>query len=436
MKNIILSTIIIIGAYSLQAQPTIYPEKKVERFIIENATVHQGNGNVLFKTSVYCDSGRIFKIGKDIQVPENTKKISGEGKHLYPGLILASSDIGLKEIVSGVKGSNDYFELGENNADIKTIVAYDASSLMINNLRSNGILLTQVEPVGELIGGLSSIVQLDAWNLEDAVVKKNGGLHIYLPSNNLPFFGRLSATTANLEKQYQEISQRNIKKIEEVENFLNAARSYHQENKHDKINLKLEAVKGLFDGSLTLFVHADDIKQLLTVTDWVYKYHFKTVVVGGAEAYQVATILANLGIAVILNDPHSLPESEDDGVDQPYKNAAQLFKAGVLVAINDNQSNTRYRNLSYQAGTAAAYGLTPEEALSTITLNPAKILGISDEFGSIEVGKSATIFLAEDDILDMKKSLVLEAFIQGRKINLDNYQKQLYQKYKFKYGFK
>lgn len=434
MKNIILSTLLIIGCYSLIAQPTVYPEKKVESFLIENATVHQGNGNVLYQTSVYCDSGKIVKIGKDLKVPENTKKIQAEGKHLYPGLILASSDIGIKEIGSGVKGTNDVFELGDNNADIKTIVAYNANSLMINNIRSNGILLTQVEPQGELIGGLSSVVQLDAWNLEDAVVKKNVGLHIYFPSYKLQTFGRQAST--NREKQYQDLLVRNAKQMEEIENFFKAARSYNQEAKHNKVNLKLEAVKGLFDGSLTLFAHAVDIKQLLSVVDLVNLYNFNTVIVGGAEAYQIASILANHKIAVILNDPHSLPENEDDAVDQPYKNASQLFKAGVLVAINDNQSNTRYRNLSYQAGTAATYGLTPEEALSTITLNPAKILGISKEFGSIEEGKSATLFLAENDILDMNKSSVLEAFIQGRKINLDNYQKQLYHKYKFKYGVK
>ncbi|MEI9958453.1 MAG: amidohydrolase family protein [Ferruginibacter sp.] len=111
-------------------------------------------------------------------------------------------------------------------------------------------------------------------------------------------------------------------------------------------------------------------------------------------------------------------------------------KLGVLFAINDDDENSRSRNLPFNAGTAVAYGLSKEEALSAITLNAAKILGIDDKTGSVEVGKDANIVVSDGDILDMKSNLISYAFIQGRQIDLHNKQTQLFEKYKAKYGIK
>jgi imidazolonepropionase-like amidohydrolase len=132
----------------------------------------------------------------------------------------------------------------------------------------------------------------------------------------------------------------------------------------------------------------------------------------------------------------NLPATEDDDIDQPFKTPAALQKAGVLYCISDDDANTRYRNLSYNAGIAATFGLTKEEALSAVTLNAAKILGVDGKTGSIEVGKDANIVVSEGDLLDMKSSTITDALIQGRQINLDNKQKQLYERYKYKYSLK
>ena len=139
-------------------------------------------------------------------------------------------------------------------------------------------------------------------------------------------------------------------------------------------------------------------------------------------------------MAVILGQQHSLPTTLDDDVDQPYKTAAILHKAGVLVALNDEDGQTRGRNLPFNAGTAAAYGMEPEAALTAITLNPAKILGIDDRTGSIEVGKDANIVVSEGDILDMRSSIITTALIQGRQVSLENKHTQLYEKYRRKYN--
>ncbi|HEV7621301.1 MAG TPA: amidohydrolase family protein, partial [Flavisolibacter sp.] len=227
-----------------------------------------------------------------------------------------------------------------------------------------------------------------------------------------------------------------LDKIENIKSFFAEARSYSNEPAHKEVNLKFEAVKGLFDKKQKLFIHGDQVKQMLAAIDLAKEFGFEVVIVGGSESWQIADLLKQNNIAVILNEQHALPSTEDDDVDQPYKTPAMLQKAGVLFALNDSHEETRYRNLSFNAGTAAAYGLGKEGALQAITLNSAKILGIDNITGSIEAGKDANIIISTGDILDMRTSNVTHAFIQGREVNLDNKQKQLYERYKTKYSLK
>ncbi len=168
--------------------------------------------------------------------------------------------------------------------------------------------------------------------------------------------------------------------------------------------------------------------------DFVKEFGFDVVIVGGSESWQIAELLKQNNIPVILSQMHSLPATIDDDIDQPFKTPSILQKAGVLFAISDNAETTRGRNFMFNAGTAAANGLTKEEALGAITLNAAKILGIADVTGSIEAGKDANIVVSEGDILDMKTSIITNAFIRGRAIELTDKQKQLYERYKCKYG--
>jgi imidazolonepropionase-like amidohydrolase len=225
-----------------------------------------------------------------------------------------------------------------------------------------------------------------------------------------------------------------LDKIEEIKAFFREARAWLQEPVHKETNLKFEAVKGLFSKQQKLFVHGDQVKQMLVAIDFAKEFGFDVVIVGGSESWLIPGLLKQNNIAVILGQQHSLPTTEDDDVDQPYKTPAQLQKAGVLFALNDDNETTRYRNLMFNAGTAAAYGLTKEQALQAITLNSAKILGIEDRAGSLEAGKDANIVISGGDILDMRTSLIEHAFIQGREVSLENKQTQLYKRYMGKYG--
>jgi imidazolonepropionase-like amidohydrolase len=178
------------------------------------------------------------------------------------------------------------------------------------------------------------------------------------------------------------------------------------------------------------------VKEMLIAVDFAKEFGFNVVIVGGSDSWQIAGLLKENNIAVILSQMHNLPTMADDDVDQPYKSATALQKAGVLFAINDDDGQTRGRNLPFNAGTAAAYGLSREEALSAITLNAAKILGVSDRAGSLEKGKDANIVISEGDILDMKSSVIVNAFVQGRQVDLTDKHKELFERYKYKYGIK
>lgn len=434
MKLRIYSVIILIAALvvTATAQETIYPAAQQSKPVaIVNATIHVGNGQVIEKGTVVFDKGKIVQVGTQVQVPQGAEVIEASGRHVYPGLILSNSDLGLKEVGAGTRATNDVSELGDINPNVRSIVAYNSDSKIINTLRSNGILMAHVVPQGGLLTGTSSLVQLDAWNWEDAAYAQDNGIHFNVPSmirRRSPFAAFTGA------QQQSDPVKASLERISLVKSFLQEAKAYHQENKHSASNLKYEAVKGLFDKKQKLFMHCDVVKEMLVAIDFARELDLDVVIVGGSESYQIADLLKQNNVAVILNQMHSLPTLPDDDIDQPFKTPAVLQKAGVLFAINDEDGQTRGRNLMFNAGTAASYGLTREQALASITLNAARILGAGDRTGSIETGKDANIIISNGDILDMRTSVVTDAYILGRKIDLTDKHKQLYNRYKHKYA--
>ena len=441
-KYIIYFIALILFSQGIKAQETIYPAPEQKgTFYITNATIHVGNGQVINNGTIKVTNGKIeLVINGTSQAATGSRIIDATGKHVYPGLISSITNLGLKEVSSGVRGSNDYDELGDVNPSIRAITAYNTDSKVINTLRSNGILLANVVPQDEespsttLLTGTSSVVQLDAWNWEDAAYRMDGQMHFNMPSllarsNRFAFFLNPQQPPVDPVKQA-------LDKIDKVKMFFKEAKGYLSEASHKQTNLKYEATKGLFNRTQKLFVHCNAVKEMLLAIDFVTEFGFDVVLVGGSESWQIADLLKQNNVAVILQQMHSLPQTIDDDVDQPFKTPYMLQHAGVLYAISDNDGTTRGRNLMFNAGTASSYGLTKEEALAAITLNAAKILGIANTTGSIEIGKDANIVISNGDILDMKNSVITNAFIKGREINLTNKHTQLYERYKYKYGLK
>jgi len=417
---------------SVYAQDDIYPAPLQKgTFYIINATIHVGNGTVINNGTIKITDGKIVQVGNNISISSG-EAIDVKGNQVYPGLILPETDLGLKEIANAVRGSNDYQELGEWNPNVQSAVAYNTDSKIINALKANGILLANVAPTGSLLAGTTSVMQLDAWNWEDALYKRNTGIEFYMPSliNRQNRFGGFG------QQQQTDPVKEGLDKIEEVKKFFREAKAYSQEATHKETNLKFEALKPLFEKKQKLFVHAEVVKQLLVAVDFVKEFGIDVVIVGGNESWQIANLLRQNNISVILSREFRLPETADEDIDQPFKTPFMLKQAGVLFALNDDHDGARYRNLAFNAGEAAAYGLSKEEALQAITLDAAKILGIDDRTGSIEVGKDANIVVSKGDILDMRTSIITAAFIQGRNVSLENKQTQLYNRYMTKYGLK
>lgn len=450
MKTILFFIAALTFGFAGFCQSDIYPAPpNNDTIVLQNAVIHVGNGKVIENGTVIVSGSKIQKVGVNLVTPpQNARVIDLKGAQLYPGLISSITNLGIKDVGQMVPGSEDYQELGEINTNIRSIVAYNSDNPVINVLRTNGILLANVVPqnpgsssfrffggASQLISGTSSVVQLDAWTWEDAAYQIDGQMHLQMPSLVRPNIPAYIRSLLNLPAGVNP-ADASLKKVDSLKSFFRAAQSYLGERSPAITNLRFEATKGLFNGTQRLFVHCNGVKEMLVAVDLAKEFGFRVAIVGGADSWQIAALLKENDIPVILSQMHELPATRYDDVDQPYKTPYLLKKAGVLFAISDADANTTGRNLMFNAGTAAAYGLTKEEALRAITLDAAQILGIDDRTGSIEEGKDANIVISKGDILDMRSSVVERAFVQGREINLGNKQTKLAERYEHRYGIR
>ena len=227
-------------------------------------------------------------------------------------------------------------------------------------------------------------------------------------------------------------NERYDEQIRELEAYFKEAQAYGNNGKPQEKNLRFEAMKGLFDGSKRLFIHADNVQAIQESVLFAEKYNLAPVIVGGRDSWMITDFLKSHKVPVILDSTQRLPSREDEDIDQPYKTPALLQKAGVTWCFSHG-GYWQQRNLPFQAGQAIPFGLGYEDAIRALTATPAMIFGIDKATGTIEAGKDATFFLCEGDVLDMRSSKVSHAFIQGREINLDNKQEMLYRRFQMKY---
>jgi len=435
MKNIksVLSCIILVlfSFQFAQAQSPDVPSPapaQQSSIYLTNATIHMGNGRVLQNGTIGFENGKIIFLEENPSIKTDAtmgKVIDCTGKQIYPGIIATNSVIGLNEI-EAVRATNDNAEVGLFNPNVRAIVSYNTDSRVTPTLRSNGVLYAQVAPQGGYISGTGAVVQLDAWNWQDAAVKNEDGVFM-----NWPSMFRVKAWWA--EPRGYEMNKDYDKQVNDLKDYFKDAKSYFEAGTHEKTNLGFEAMKGLFDKSKNLYVEVNYVKEIQNVIAFAESSGVNVVLIGAKDSYLVADALAQKKIPVILSKCHDLPTYDDEDIQQPYKTPAILQKAGVLYCISIG-AFWQERNLMFEAGTATAYGLTKEEALQAITLNPAKILKLDKQIGSLEKGKEASLIVSTGDVLDMKTSNIEQAYISGRKIDLNNKQKALNEKFSKKYG--
>ena len=430
-KNI---TMLVFVSFSLVvfAQQTPAPlQNKI--ITISGATAHIGNGSVIKNSIITFENGILIAVADATSSKKALRGtiIDATGKHVYPGFIAPNTTLGLVEI-DAVRPTRDQDELGEFIPNVRSLIAYNAESKVAESLRPNGVLIAQITPRGGTISGTSSIVQLDAWNWEDAVVKEDDGVHINWPDSYIQgrwWLDESSAYKAN--KNYQG-------EIESIKSFVLNSKAYGKSTPK-KINETFKAMQGLFNGKQKMFIHVQGEKEMIDAVTILKNNGINNVVLVGAyEAYKISDFLIKNHVSVLIQRVHTTPKNDDDDYNLPYKLAKLLVDDGVLVALQTSgqMEGMNTRNLPFYAGQVAAQGLSKEKALQLITENPAKILGIDANYGTLETGKSATLFICEGDALDMRTNILSQAFIDGRRISLETHQTKLWKRYSKKYSEK
>ena len=400
--------------------------------LINGGTIYTVSNGIMENAELLFDNGKIISVGYKLSYAPETIIIDATGKHLYPGLISAGSTLGLQEI-GAVRATRDYAEVGDINPNVRANVSYNPDSELIPISRSNGILIGLSVPRSGIISGTSSLMMLDGWTWEDATMKHPVGLHIFWPSMDLP-----KKQNKKKKKDHADTDAR-LESIQKIDNLFIDAHAYLKlkefksaSYKHD---LRLEGLLPIIKGNIPVFIHANEVRQIEAAVYWSDRQNIEMVLVGGKDSWRVTSLLKAREIPVIYTQTHSTPMRRFERYDQAFITPSKLYEAGVKFCISNSESpfqTPHIRNLPYHAAKAASYGLPWDEALRSITLSSAEILGVDDQVGSLDSGKDATFFIADGDILDVR-SRVIGAFIQGRKVDLTDRHKMLNQKYRTKY---
>lgn len=408
-----------------------------QKTLLVGGYLHVGNGETVESALIAIEDGKISFIKNSLAYSYSPEEwdtiIQLKGRHVYPGFVATNSTLGITEI-DAVRATLDFDEVGIFNPHVRSQIAYNVESKVLSTVRTNGILICQPTPRGGIISGSSSIMKTDGWNWEDATISANDGIHLNWPAS--PQVDRRKDKGEEGDKDSPEEKYDTKKK--EIYAFFDMAKAYSRSAENsENFDQRLEAMRACFKGEKRVYIHADELQQLVDIIEFANDYNLKfPVIVGGYDSYLIGRKLADAKIPVMLLRPHSLPENEEDDVDLPYKLPALLRKAGVKFCIQNegDMEAMNARNLPFLAGTAAAYGLTEEEAVSAISLWACEIMGIDKHYGSLEKGKSATLFVSDGNALDMLTHNLFVAFVDGTLMSLDNSQTALYRKYSAKYA--
>jgi imidazolonepropionase-like amidohydrolase len=416
---------------SIHASDNIPAPPQAKPIALKGATIHPVSGPDILSGTIVFDKGKITAMGADAAIPQDAEVIDLSGKHIYPGLISANSVLGLIEI-SAARATVDIAESGAINPNARAASSINPDSELLPVARASGILTVHAVPEGGLISGQSAVLRMDGWTPEEMTVRSPAAMHLRWPDLKI---NRDPRARKSVKDQQKEID----KAVKQIRDSFQIARSYWQARKSGtpgfKSDLRWEALMPVFDGKLPLFVHGNTAAHIEAILAWAREMQLKIVLVGGQDAWRMATQLKESDTPVIITLSTALPSRRDEAYDSTFGNAAKLREAGVrfCMAMNGRNSEAPHeRNLPYEASLASAFGLPKEEALKAVTLYPAQLLGIDDQLGSLQSGKAATLIVTTGDPLDFP-TRVEGAYIDGRKIDLTNRQTRLRDKYKEKY---
>jgi len=399
-------------------------------FSIVGATIHPVSGPDVAGGTIVVRDGKIASISPGTAPEPGAPVVDGKGKHVYPSLFPPMTVLGLEEI-DAVRATLDKQELGGINPAARADVAINYDSELLPVARSGGVLVAGVTPIGGIIAGTAVATKLDGWTREDATLKAPAAITIYWPDLRINRSPDASRTVKKQEKTRDEALERLKEAFRDARAYgkARAAEKTAGVPRHD-FDPRLDALLPAIDGAIPVVVHAQRLAQIRDAMKWASEEKLRLVIWGGADAWRMADELAKAGVPVILESPLVLPVREDDPYDAQFADAGVLDRAGVRVAFNDGGDDaSNVRNFPQLAAMAVAYGYPREKALASLTLEPARILGVDGRIGSLEPGKDATLILTDGDILDLR-TRVVGAYIDGRALDLSDRQKRLYERYR------
>ena len=396
-------------------------EDQKRPIILKGGILHTVSTDIFEGYDILFSKGKIVRIEKNIMASPETDVYDVFGKHIIPGYIAPITRIGLVEI-GLVKQTRDFAERGSFNPNVKANVSYNPDSDLIPITRSNGVLVVNSVPAGGRISGQSSVMMLDGWTWEQATLKHPSGLHINWPSMRINY----GANVKKSEKQQREEIQKSIR---DLDHMVRDVRAYFQRIKQrsriagerQKSDLRLESMIPFVVEKKKIFIHADEARQIKSAVEWAKKNDLKIIIVGGSDSWRLTDLLVKNNIPVVIDQVEKIPTRRFEPIHLPYKLPFLLKQAGVQFCLNTiigypNDGNIR--NLPNEAMRAAAYGLDKSEALRSITLSTAEILGVDDMIGSLDIGKDATFFISETPPMEMNPKILM-AFIQGKEVDLN-----------------
>ncbi len=421
--NKLLLTLMSLVTASCLATDIIPGQVSSQAVLIKGATLHTVTDGVKPNTDLLFEAGVIKQIASNITPVANTKVIEASGKHVYPGLIGLSSNLGLVEI-GAVRATRDASETGRVTPEVKAHIAYNADSELIPTVRSNGITHVESSPDGGGLMGQSSLMQLDAWNWQDALVKAGTGMHLQWPQSgiNKSFWEKRPP-----EKQ-KEDQEKERARLKELFAQIKAYDKARQADKQQAIDVRWEAMRPVLRGDMPLFIHVNDYRQIEEAIHFAQSESLKVILVGVSDADKAIDLLQAHKIPVIYTSPWGRPDRSDEALDKAYRMPGLLEQKGIEYALTVGGS-WNMRDLPFAAGQSIAYGVSPETALKSITLTPAELLGVDETMGSLTVGKQATLIISQGDLFDHLTHHVETMYIDGRPVDLDNRHKRLYEKY-------
>lgn len=409
---------------------------KAGTFAIVGARVVTVSGAVIENGTVVIQNGKIAAVGANVSIPSGAERIDGKGLSVYPGMIDASTNMGLVEISGGLNASVDVAETGIINANAKAIKGINPHSAHINVTRVNGITTVLSMPSGGIVAGQAAIINLNGATQSEMSFVPEFGLVMNFP--RISTFGGFNPITGPQTVDFNEAVKRRDTQLEDIKKAIKEAETYNLAKEayakdktlpFPKVNLNLEAMIPYIRGEKPIIFTAERERDIRGVIKFVEEMKVKGIIVGGQEAWKAADGLKKNNISVVYTNMFSLPVRDDDAYDYLFEAPSKMQKAGVQFAISTGDDGANVRDLPYQAGVAGGYGLSKEDALKSVTLYPAQILGISDKVGSIEQGKIANIVVTDGDLLDPRTN-VRYLFINGRLLPLTSRHTELYDAFK------